>query len=238
MRLRSGSSGSAGMMWTSPESLCRAALLAGVLALSCGSGERAGARSIPPPDAGSHAVQASASQPGSVQCGAVTCTPHGIGTIVAFRACCPAVAPGHCGVDVSSGAAVAGVSMRCMELDAPGRVDASCRSLEMVTGPRGRVFPGCRKPSGKCGVHLAFGDVDLGCVETTGFVAQSTSAPPSSAAASAGAAPTAGTAPPKASGSPPSAPAPRKPDNPAPYRTAAATRWRRTSAATATRCST
>ncbi len=163
---------------------------------------------MPPADAGAQ-VRSSALQPGAVRCGAAMCTSHGIGKIV-FGPCCPAAAPGRCGVDVSAGAAIAGLSAGCMELEAPGRLDVSCPALPVAAGAG---FPGCRKHSGRCGVLLSLGNVDLGCVETAGFVAQSTSAHASSAVATGNAAPSASAAP-VASSSPPGAPAPPKPDKP------------------------
>jgi hypothetical protein len=60
-----------------------------------------------------------------------------------------------------------GLSLGCLELDAPGTPDLACPSVDVPVPERGTAtLPGCRTPGGRCGYRVDVPDViNLGCVE-------------------------------------------------------------------------
>jgi hypothetical protein len=94
----------------------------------------------------------------------------------------------RCGLDVTTAAALVGLSAGCIELDQPGTSDASCPALSPSAGIDAGAFAGCCKPGGTCGArvdlrNLASG-LDFGCVGPTSLV--DAGAPRSCGAADAG----------------------------------------------------
>jgi hypothetical protein len=105
---------------------------------------------------------------GSSTCGARRCSPIRLAPIgLTLPACCPGERADRCGIDVGFVANNHGLSLSCLELEAPGQLDASCPSVE-VPHPEGGLltFAGCRTPRGRCGYDVDVPDViHLGCVD-------------------------------------------------------------------------
>jgi hypothetical protein len=105
--------------------------------------------------------------PEGSSCGSRTCGAVRIAAInLTLPACCPERRPDACGIDVSFVAKNYGLSIGCLEFDAPGSPDSSCPSTELVVPQTGLVkFTGCHTPGGDCGYDVHVPDViDLGCV--------------------------------------------------------------------------
>ena len=103
-------------------------------------------------------------------CGTRTCDAYRIGLVaLTLPACCPAEAPDHCGVDATFVAKSYGISVGCLQFEAPGTLDTACPSVDVPVPERGNTtLPGCRTPSGGCGYLVDLPDViNLGCVEVS-----------------------------------------------------------------------
>jgi len=101
-------------------------------------------------------------------CGAKTCESFRIDVIaLTLPGCCPSVSSDHCGVDATFVAKNYGLSIGCLEFDAPGTPDSACPSVDIPIPERGNTtLAGCRTPNGRCGYTVDVPDViNLGCVE-------------------------------------------------------------------------
>ena len=102
------------------------------------------------------------------KCGRKVCEAVRIDIVaLTLPGCCPASSAEHCGVDATFVAKNYGLSLGCLEFDAPGAPDASCPSVDVPIPERGNTtLPGCRTRSGRCGYEIDVPDViNLGCVE-------------------------------------------------------------------------
>jgi hypothetical protein len=105
---------------------------------------------------------------GGASCGARSCSPVRVGPIgLTLPPCCPRERPDRCGIEVSFVARNYGLTVSCLEFDAPGERDPSCPSTEVPFPEHGLLrIPGCRTPSGSCGYDVDVpGVIDLGCVD-------------------------------------------------------------------------
>src|SRR5688500_1321835 len=78
---------------------------------------------------GSAGTAGSGGTDGSVRCGTATCLPVTVSSRATLAACCPPGTMDRCGLDVTTAAALVGLSAGCIELDQPGTSDASCPAL-------------------------------------------------------------------------------------------------------------
>jgi hypothetical protein len=102
------------------------------------------------------------------RCGAQTCEAIRIDLVaLTLPGCCPESAADQCGVDATFVAKNYGLSLRCLQFDAPGTPDASCPSVDVPIPERGTTtLHGCRARSGRCGYEVDVpGVINLGCVE-------------------------------------------------------------------------
>ena len=100
-------------------------------------------------------------------CGARSCGPVRIALIgMSLPACCPPRTPDECGIDVGFVARNHGLTLGCLERDAPGQPDETCPSAEVPVPEHGLLtFAGCRTPEGRCGYDVDVPDeINLGCV--------------------------------------------------------------------------
>jgi hypothetical protein len=101
-------------------------------------------------------------------CGQLSCEAFRIDLIaLTLPGCCPTGSASQCGVDATFVAKNYGLSLGCLEFDAPGTPDAACPSVDVPLPERGTTtLAGCRTPAGRCGYEVDVPDViDLGCVE-------------------------------------------------------------------------
>jgi hypothetical protein len=101
-------------------------------------------------------------------CGAQTCEGFRIGlAAITLPGCCPTTSSDRCGIDTRFVAKNYGLSLGCLEFDAPGVRDSACPSAEVPIPERGSAtLTGCRTRNGRCGYEVDIPDViDLGCVE-------------------------------------------------------------------------
>lgn len=107
------------------------------------------------------------------------CSSVNVMGIVDLEACCPETNENKCGVDVSPAAAfIPGLAgTKCMELEQPGELDASCGDEEFANPVGGDPvqMPGCCRETGFCGVMVNLTEVvgtklNFGCGDPTPFV--------------------------------------------------------------------
>jgi hypothetical protein len=102
------------------------------------------------------------------KCGRRTCEAVRVDFVaLTLPGCCPERSADQCGVDATFVAKNYGLSLGCLQFDAPGTPDASCPSVDVPIPERGNTtLHGCRARSGRCGYEVDVPNVlNLGCVE-------------------------------------------------------------------------